>query len=73
MEYRRRLAHGGAVSMMRHPDQLEPETRQDIQDRYDMGLADDWQPCCDIECKDSWWVCDYHEGYDDAMRARHTE
>ena len=53
------------MSYMSRPEALEPETLADIKARYAEG-----DPGCECGCdmtRDRWSICDYHEGYDDAI------
>ena len=53
------------MSYMSRPERLEPETLADIKARHAEG--DPGNGCdCDMT-RDRWSICDYHEGYDDAI------
>ena len=53
------------MSYMSRPEALEPETLADIKARHAEG--DPGNGCdCDM-ARHRWLICDYHEGYDDAL------
>ena len=53
------------MSYMSRPEALEPETLADIKARHAEG--DPGNGCgCELTT-DPWLICDYHEGYDDAI------
>ena len=53
------------MSYMSRPEALEPETLADIKARHAEG-----DPGCECGCdmtRDRWLICDYHEGFNDAI------
>jgi hypothetical protein len=55
------------VSMMRSGDALEPETLESMNTFRTAALAQDGQPCCDMDRQPRMWICEFHEGYDAAV------
>ena len=53
------------MSYMSRPERLEPETLADIKARHAEG-----DPGCECGCnmsRERWLICDYHDGFNDAL------